>query len=155
MGEGDGSVMASRARSTSFIAPEDVGVTLGDLAGVVPDTVPAELFVSVVEALHAAHSELEALTEVQMPLSDEVTAKLIEHGQLLGTMRSAPDEWKPRLRELFNEAERASHVAESGGTAPVDEGVLSGTREVWELLRRAALTQPAVDAALRSAVIHE
>lgn len=120
------------------------------------DTVPAELFVAVVEALHAAHQELEQLVETEIPWTDDEVKELKLAHDLQLTLESAPEEWKPRLREIYSEVVAEGLFDVPGGPTPtLMPGTLESFGELWELLRRAALTQPGVDAALRQAVVHE
>jgi hypothetical protein len=150
--------MSSRARSTSFIAPEDDGPMLGGLVEVAKlsnDSVPMDLFVMVLDALHFAHGELEQLAETEIPWTDEELERFKLAHDLQEGLHRAPEEWKPKLREAYQEAVADSvFIAPSGPTPSLMPGTLRSFDELWELLRRAALTQPAVADALHQSEVH-
>jgi hypothetical protein len=120
---------------------------------VATESVPAELFIQVVEALHVAHQELEQLSETEIPWTDEELEEFQLAHDLQATLENAPEEWKPRLREIYIGVRDRSMFREPDGPKPtLLPGTLESLVELWEMLRRAALTQPGVDAALRQVV---
>jgi hypothetical protein len=141
----------SRARSTSFVAPEDDCPILAMVP--VEETIPADLFVMVLEALEAFAVELDQLGESEVELPERVVDRLTERAALLTAVGQLPEETKVKLRELYTAAlVKTERVYMSGGSPSVM--VPEGLGELRELLRRAALTQPGVDAALRQAAIY-
>lgn len=112
------------------------------------EMVPAELFSLVVLQLHAIELELDQAGDETIDLPNAVVEKLTQGAALLTAMANAPDEWKPRLRELFTEALEKQDTVYMAGPTPE---VRLDTHETWEVLRRAALTWPAVNEALRQA----
>jgi hypothetical protein len=116
------------------------------------EAVPADLFVEVVEALSAAHAELEQLSVTEIPWTDEELEEFKLAHDLQATMENAPEEWKPRLREIYVEVVNRSMFREPNGPKPtLLPGTLESFEELFEALRRAALVHPGVDAALRRA----
>lgn len=115
-----------------------------------PPGVPVDVFVMVAGALVSALRELEQLAVTTVPLPDTVEARLVEHEAMRDALNAAPEEWKPRLRELFVGAQQPGLSSGlDAGRVPVFPGVLEGLAAVMEDLRRAALADPGVAAALR------
>lgn len=127
----------------------------GGLEIVERDVVPVELFVEVLTALQAAHEELEQLTSTEMPLPQPVVEMLRERKLLMDAIAEAPEDLKGTLRGLYVEAEvqLGQFTGPDGPTVTLMPGTLEAIDEVWELLRRAAITDRGVDVALKRAAI--
>lgn len=117
------------------------------------ERVPVDVFVEVAQALIMAWEELEQLAVTPVPLPEELLERQHEHEAMLDTLREAPEEWKPRLREIY-EATLARSGSLNGpqwesAPATLLPGVLEGLEAVEESLRRAALADPGVAEAMR------
>lgn len=115
--------------------------------------IPVDVFVEVARALIMAWEELEQLAVTPVPLPEELLERQHEHEAMLDTLREAPEEWKPRLRGIY-EATLARSGSLNGpqwesAPATLLPGVLEGLEAVEELLRRAALVDPGVAEAMR------
>lgn len=113
--------------------------------------VPLDLFISVLEALVIAENELQQLETTEMPLPEEIIEQLRERRLMLDAIAAAPGDVVDKLRELYAkaDAELGQFAGPGGPTVTLMPNVLADVDQVWELLRRAALTQPAVNEALR------
>lgn len=123
---------------------------MGDVM-LVAEVVPLDLFISVLKALVVAEQELQQLDRTEMPLPEEVVEQLRERKLMLDAIAAAPGDVVDKLRELYAKADtELEHFSEPGGpTVTLMPNVLADVDQVWELLRRAALTEPAVNEALR------
>lgn len=65
-----------------------------------------ELYDRALAAVETLLGELEALEDcdVTVSLPDDVNKAAQEHGWLVDVMRNAPEEWKEKLRDLYNVA---------------------------------------------------
>jgi hypothetical protein len=94
--------------------------------------------------------ELDAIACTPQPMPSELEEALTEHEALLAALRAAPEEWKPRLRELYQEAYEDAYKGHDDLPAyPVDKYVVTRLAEVFELVRRRALLDVHLADALR------
>jgi hypothetical protein len=100
-------------------------------------------------ALEQADVELDEIEQTPQPMPDWVQEALDERLGLLAALRGAPEEWKPRLRELFTAANGREFDWRPMPAYPVDEQVRGRIGEVLELVRRRALLDVHLADALR------
>lgn len=110
-------------------------------------------------ALGAAHVELDALTEYEVPLPDAVVKGLREREAMAETLKWLLDrsgvsvELAAAACKHYREALGKAHCSADGGPVPVDVGVLAELAGIEELLRRRRLTDRRLDDALRDLVL--
>lgn len=109
-----------------------------------------DLFALVVEALEVAYCELMSLDEMGVPVPDKLRELAHEHAAMKGTLSRLPENLKARAKEVYREEYDRGEPHVPDLPVPVLEEVKGRVDDVHELVRRARLCSPALDAALRS-----
>lgn len=118
-----------------------------------------DLVVLALEALDRAHSELESLSETEMPTPDFIEGQLLERdgacAVLRRILRAAPPDRKRRLAAMIREemAAQSGAYGREMGRVPVMPEVLRDLADVQETIRRRRLSHRGLDDALRDAVL--
>ena len=115
-----------------------------------------ELVVVLVEALDAVQMELVALDETPVPLAERVLKQLEERDALAATLKrlttDAPDT-REHVEAVYREEAAKVCRTDDGGTIPVHPDVKAQLAETYELMRRRALVDSDLGAALDGALL--
>lgn len=117
------------------------------MAGVADDAL--DLFALIVDALDVAHCELVQLDEQGVPVPDSLSRLAHEHAAMKGTLARLPPDLKERAKAIYREEWDRGEPTLPDVAVPVLDEVKVHVEEVAELVRRARLCSPALDAELR------